>query len=401
MEVEKKVSCEIFNEEGDSKLEDFSCSVNEIEQVITKLCPYDTKNYTINAAVPLDKVGFISKCSSSIFNHGFISSPSSPSFYYIYPKLFQNFPIEEISLLYQLESPIPISIQLFPGKKDEQEEPISIFVKFLTGKTITLSGLTKYSQISDIKNLLFAKVGVPIDQQRLVFNQQLDDLRTLFQYNITNGSTIHIVVRLLGGMYSFVSGYDDIYGDFKYKETKVNGKQVCYHPSWGVSEFAGIMKKALLENSPYDYTQDLFKYTALSMQARYVDDIARKIRILQQRLLLIQELKKKSIEGDFAENDNLMEEIKVNKRNNNNNNDDDNNDDNDNNGNDDNNDNKVNATNNTKKSKEKDDHFNKRKQLSDQRININKNINNKDEDREEEPVKKKRKLRRLSSKTQE
>lgn len=74
---------------------------------------------------------------------------------------------------------------------------MQLFVKTLTGKTVSIE-IEEGESIEDVKAKIAEKEGIPVEQQRLIFGgQQLQDAKTIDDYDIGDDSTLHLVLRLV------------------------------------------------------------------------------------------------------------------------------------------------------------------------------------------------------------
>ena len=84
---------------------------------------------------------------------------------------------------------------------DRSPQKMQIFVKTLTGRSITLE-VEPSDTIEGVKDKMEVKLGIPMYGGRLVYvgrQLQLVEGRTLSSYNIEDKSTLHLVLRLKGG----------------------------------------------------------------------------------------------------------------------------------------------------------------------------------------------------------
>jgi ubiquitin C len=113
------------------------------------------------------------------------------------------------------------SITIFSSSKIKefykQKEDFLIYIKTLTGQTITLE-VNYLDKTDKIFELISKKISIPIDQQRLIYaGRQIETDRLIYESNIQKDSSLHLVLRLRGGMYEETSGKN---GNYEYLDHK-------------------------------------------------------------------------------------------------------------------------------------------------------------------------------------
>lgn len=80
------------------------------------------------------------------------------------------------------------------------QQSYSIFIKITEGKTITINNVTAATSITEVEEILEEKLGIPMDEQYLIFGGKKLDNQTLGAHNITKNATLFTSMRLSGGM---------------------------------------------------------------------------------------------------------------------------------------------------------------------------------------------------------
>ena len=122
-----------------------------------------------------------------------------------------NLPIENQKLIYnEIELDNDKTVSYYDIKPEanlslifqcyKKEDGFTLFVKTLTGKTISLHNIRPIWAIKNLKELISKNENIPFHELRLIFaGLQLEDNKLIKEYNIQEESTIHTVLRLVGG----------------------------------------------------------------------------------------------------------------------------------------------------------------------------------------------------------
>eukprot|EP01104_Vermistella_antarctica_P011904 TRINITY_DN336_c0_g2_i1.p1 TRINITY_DN336_c0_g2~~TRINITY_DN336_c0_g2_i1.p1 ORF type:complete len:357 (-),score=67.33 TRINITY_DN336_c0_g2_i1:259-1281(-) len=105
---------------------------------------------------------------------------------------------------------LEVELSVEPSKRWLSRNTYTISIKTLTGKTITIGSRQHNMTVLSLKETIQDIEGIPVSQQKLIFDgKQLEENRTLGDYDLQEGTVVHLVLRLRGGMHHMTSGNKD------------------------------------------------------------------------------------------------------------------------------------------------------------------------------------------------
>lgn len=121
-----------------------------------------------------------------------------------FTKILNSYQREKYHETYQNQL-IPFEELISFSKSFYSNEKFGIYVKSLTGRSIHIE-ITHQMSIEELKMIIQEKDRIPAEQQRIIFTgNNLEDLMLVGRYNISKDSTLHLVLRLRGGMHHISS----------------------------------------------------------------------------------------------------------------------------------------------------------------------------------------------------
>ena len=146
-----------------------------------------------------------------------------------------------------------------------QAKTFTIFAKKLTGGTITVPNVTGLTTVAKLKDLLVTETGVPASAMRLIFaGKQLEDDKTLGEYNIQKESTIHLVIRTYTITWKSDENTEIDTTNVAYGETPTHAAPADYEDTDYTYTFAGWTPEVTAVTGEATYTAT---YTATPKQA--------------------------------------------------------------------------------------------------------------------------------------